>query len=178
HVHFGHDALRLRPLLRARHRPTFVVTFHGADANVLPRVYGKDMYRELFELADRFTANSLFLKGQLVHLGCSPDDIDIVPMGVDVNATPLLLRTHQGEPVRLLSVGRLVKAKGFDCSIRAVRRLLDAGLDLEYEIVGAGEERAALDSLIRELALSGRVRLLGAKRDHEVSQLYQRAHLF
>src|SRR5690606_1422353 len=68
--------------------------------------------------------------------------------------------------------------KGFDCSIRAVRRLLDAGLDLEYEIVGAGEERAALDSLIRELALSGRVRLLGAKRDHEVSQLYQRAHLF
>jgi glycosyltransferase involved in cell wall biosynthesis len=58
-------------------------------------------------------------------------------------------------------VGRLSAEKGFDLLIRAVRRLLDRGLDVSLAIAGEGDERSRLQKLAQELSLGDRVRLLG-----------------
>jgi glycosyltransferase involved in cell wall biosynthesis len=59
------------------------------------------------------------------------------------------------------AVGRLSPEKGFDLLIRSVHQLLGAGLDLELLIAGDGDDQARLESLVAELGLRDRVRLLG-----------------
>ncbi len=63
------------------------------------------------------------------------------------------------------AVGRLSDEKGFDLLIRALRRLVDAGLNAAVAIVGEGPERRALEALIAELGLTGRAHLLGYRDD-------------
>lgn len=72
------------------------------------------------------------------------------------------------EPKRLtydfsiISLGRLDFIKGFDKLIRACAKL---NFDFALYIVGEGRERAALEQLIFELNLRGKVHLLGFRTD-------------
>jgi glycosyltransferase involved in cell wall biosynthesis len=59
------------------------------------------------------------------------------------------------------AVGRLSAEKGFDILLRAVAQLVSEGLDVGLLIAGEGDERARLQTLIAELGLGERVRLLG-----------------
>jgi phosphatidylinositol alpha-1,6-mannosyltransferase len=61
----------------------------------------------------------------------------------------------------ILSVGRLVARKGFDLAIRAVAELRAECPGLQYLIAGDGPERSALEQLVREHDLIGRVHFLG-----------------
>lgn len=62
-------------------------------------------------------------------------------------------------PIRLLFVGRLSKVKRVDEIIRAAGEMKDWA---HLTIIGDGEERAALESLIAEKKLEGTVTILGA----------------
>ncbi len=77
-------------------------------------------------------------------------------------------KQEQGIPAgRLLigAMGRLSDEKGFDLLIRSVDRLIAAGRDIELRIAGEGDQRAALEGLIRELNRGRRIRLVGFQRD-------------
>jgi glycosyltransferase involved in cell wall biosynthesis len=74
------------------------------------------------------------------------------------------------------AVGRLATEKAFDRLILAVDRLLDRGFDLELVIVGEGEERPRLESLIAKLNRGDRIRLLGYRTDTVL--LFQAMDLF
>ena len=71
-------------------------------------------------------------------------------------------RRAPGEPLRLLSIGRLVPTKGHDTLLRAVGRLARDGVDVTLEIVGSGPERDALGALAAAEGIEDRVRLRGA----------------
>jgi glycosyltransferase involved in cell wall biosynthesis len=58
-----------------------------------------------------------------------------------------------------LSVAYLIKEKGVDVAVRAVRELPE---DVVLWVVGHGPERENLDALAQELNVGGRVRFLGA----------------
>lgn len=79
------------------------------------------------------------------------------------------------EPDLILSVGTLRSCKGFDDLIRAVGILKDRGRTVRCEIVGEGEDRAALEQLIAELRLGEQVRLVGYRPQEEVIPAYHRA---
>src|SRR5207253_2817279 len=74
------------------------------------------------------------------------------------------------------AVGRLSAEKGFDLLIRAAHRLLCAGRDLELRIAGDGDAELQLQSLIAELGVADRVRLLGYQSDPR--PLYEAADVF
>jgi glycosyltransferase involved in cell wall biosynthesis len=59
------------------------------------------------------------------------------------------------------AIGRLSAEKGFDLLIRAVAQLVGDGLDVGLLIAGEGDEREPLVTLITELGLADRVKLLG-----------------
>lgn len=61
----------------------------------------------------------------------------------------------------LITVGRLVPVKGYDRLLRAIGRLINEGFKLSLLMVGDGEERSHLETMVRELKLSGSVSLLG-----------------
>jgi glycosyltransferase involved in cell wall biosynthesis len=63
------------------------------------------------------------------------------------------------------AVGRLSPEKGFDILIRSMAALRDVGLDVDLVIVGDGDQRQQLESLIASLGLTPRARLLGFRAD-------------
>ncbi|WP_342596436.1 glycosyltransferase family 4 protein [Salinicola lusitanus] len=58
---------------------------------------------------------------------------------------------------RLGVAGRLVPVKGFPIAIRALRRLVDGGLDAELHVLGSGMMQQDLETLVEALQLKDRV---------------------
>jgi len=81
------------------------------------------------------------------------------------------------DPVKLLSVGRLVEKKGTDVLLGALARL-PAGLAWELDLVGGGPLEARLEREARRLGLAARIRWHGALPQHEVLRCYRTADLF
>ena len=68
-------------------------------------------------------------------------------------------------PKRLLAMGRLGPEKGFDLLVDAFARVADAHPDWSLTILGEGDERGRLETLVRRLRLDGRVALPGRAAD-------------
>ena len=62
---------------------------------------------------------------------------------------------------RMIAVGRLVNQKGFDRLIKIASKLRNDGFEFEILILGEGDDRPELESLIQQLALQDIVHLLG-----------------
>jgi len=76
-------------------------------------------------------------------------------MGLDFGEFPY--QPDNRNPRRVIGVGRLHRAKGYDFLLRAVAELSRRGLDVECELVGDGDEAAALRALADELGIRDRV---------------------
>jgi colanic acid/amylovoran biosynthesis glycosyltransferase len=157
-----------------------VTAFHGYDANVAPRMLGSRIYDGLFARGDAFTANSRFLQSKLMALGCPPERLHVLPMGVDTHTLRFEPRRAPapGERMRLLCVARLVEAKGIVFVIEAVASLVARGIDASLLVVGEGPERAALETRIAALQLADRVQLTGGLAVEQVHEAYRQAHAF
>jgi phosphatidylinositol alpha-1,6-mannosyltransferase len=120
--------------------------------------------------ADALLSNSDFTRDTLVELlGVDPGRIALTYPTVDEQRfRPGLpvddLRAGRGlapgQPL-ILSVGRLMKRKGFDQVIRALPKLRAQGIDAHYALIGIGEAEEYLRGIVDELGLSDRVHLLG-----------------
>lgn len=64
--------------------------------------------------------------------------------------------------IKIVSVGRLVKQKGFDQAIIICKKLVENNINIQWYIIGEGEERNHLESLIKEYQLENNIFLVGA----------------
>ncbi len=69
------------------------------------------------------------------------------------------------DKTKIVTVGRLDKAKGFEMAIKACKLLLDKGYDIVWYVIGEGSEREKLEKLIKENKLEGNFKLLGLKEN-------------
>lgn len=85
-----------------------------------------------------------------------------------------------GSDLLLLSVGSLVKRKGFDIAIRAFKDNLETikSSGIKYLIAGNGAQKEELESVIAENDLSDKVQLLGGISDGLKFKLMKRSSLF
>jgi len=132
------------------------------------------MLREKIAAARFVVTCTRFNRGYLA--GIAPeraDSIQTVYHGVDLprfarNGTPRIAH-------RVLTVGTLRACKGIDELIQAVAILRDRGTEVDLEIIGDGEDRPALEALIRTLRLGDKVLLRGYLPQEEVIPAYHRA---
>lgn len=82
-----------------------------------------------------------------------------------------------GRPV-ILTVARLDQNKRIDVGIRAFALIAAQVTQAQYLIVGSGAERARLESLIVELGLQGRCRLLGYVDEASLKRWYKTCDAF
>jgi phosphatidylinositol alpha-1,6-mannosyltransferase len=68
--------------------------------------------------------------------------------------------------------------KGQDRVIAAIPYIVAQGHDVEYLLVGEGDDRARLEALARHAGVSERVRFLGAADLQVLTELYRMADLF
>lgn len=113
--------------------------------------------------------------------GFPPERLDVAPMGVDVarfqRSSPY--QPHvQGEPLRIISCGRLDPNKGHADLIAAVADLRARGHPATLTILGEGPARAELETLISARSLGEHVKLPGATSEQGVISLLESSHLF
>lgn len=181
HCHFGMMGIRAARLKElGLIRCPFVTTFHGTDANVLPKMYGNDYYKTLFENGDIFTVSSRFMQEQIRSLGAPEERIVRLPAGVHVER--FCFRERQfvfGEKLHILTVARLVPFKGLEYSIRAVAEVAKKKYqDLRYRIIGSGPLEKELKNLALSLDVSKNVEFLGSLSAEEIMKYLSQAHIF
>ena len=161
---------------------------HGEDVTVRAEWSRKRRYRYLRQ-ADHIVAVSSFTRDALVNqLGVPHEKISIIHNGVDLDffgkapdpAKTRALRERLGIGNRrvILTVGRLVKRKGFDHSLEALARLAHEIPDFVYLVVGNGPEREALAAQAKRLGLADRVVFVGQVDNSELRHCYDLAEFF
>ena len=123
----------------------------------------------LYPRADYIICTSSYLATQLKTL-CSPKRMGVIPNPIDMERIKQLsIRKASGEAAKyanytIVSVGRLVRAKGYDILIEAFSKL-NSRDDSCLLIVGEGPEKEALLEQIDDLSLRGHVHLLGYQKN-------------
>ncbi len=137
--------------------------------------------------ADWILSNSDYTRDILVSLiGVKPQRIALVYPTVDEERfRPGLpssdLRSTIGlseEKQLILSVGRLQRRKGFDNVIRALPDLRQQGMDVEYALIGIGDDLDHLRSLAQELGVLDRVHFLGHVSYEDLPRWYNACDVF
>jgi phosphatidylinositol alpha-1,6-mannosyltransferase len=80
--------------------------------------------------------------------------------------------------VVILTVGRLVRRKGFDRVIKQLPALTAAGLDVYYLVAGRGKLEAELRQLSADLKVADRVIFAGYVPDRQLAEFYAASDIF
>jgi colanic acid/amylovoran biosynthesis glycosyltransferase len=174
---FGMDAphaLRLRRL--GVLGGELVVAFRGADTTKYVARRGPRVYARTFRQARLLLPVCDFLARRLLDLGAPPERVVVHRTGIDLRRWPYREREPAGDGrLRLVTVGRLVEKKGVEHVLRAMRILLDRGVDVEYGILGDGPRRERLAALAAELGVKDRVTLHGRQGQEAVRDELERS---
>lgn len=162
-------------------KPTVIVTFHGHDAffPLYGRIPNNGYYEKLFNKKVLITANTPYLGEKLIALGCSKENLKLVPVGVDTMFfTPGKVDKTEVKTLRLITVGRLDKVKGHQFAIEVVNELIKKRINVSLTIIGEGLERENLENLIKAYSLEEYVFLKGSKSQIQIREELRGHNLF
>lgn len=167
-------------------RKPLVVYCHGEELTTWGRGRKFRTMLWVYRHADANIANSEYTLEEMVRLGVRRERITLIYPGVDTERfRPGLpcddLKASIGQQAGqrlILSVGRLVRRKGFDQVIRALPELLKRGIDAHYALIGIGEDWDYLASLAQELGVSERLHLLGHVSPEDLPRWYNACDVF
>jgi glycosyltransferase involved in cell wall biosynthesis len=155
----------------------FSITVHGPD-----EFYDADgqYLTEKVAAADFICCISFFCRSQLMKF--SPyaqwEKLIVARLGVDTGNFVPAPRRPIGEGCSILSVGRLVPAKGQHQLVDAVGRLAAQGKKVRLHLVGAGPDEASLRAQAARLADPSVVVFEGAVNHDRIRALYEAADVF
>lgn len=186
-IHFGHYAHYI--LLARILKLPYLVYIQGSDINSYTESwFGRWLAESNLKKALKIIAASDFLKNNVVKLGIDKNIVEVIQPGLDLtaydltNKGPIAARQTLSLPINkkvILSVGRLVKVKGFDLVIRAMPDILKEIPEAVYVVVGEGDEKDNLKDLARELDVEDKVIFVGEIRDKkELSGHYGSADVY
>jgi len=184
-VHFEFGALAVgRTHLKDLMGTSIVVSFRGHDLDYVA-LDSPDYYAEVWRYADGVHCLGEFLWTRAQERGCPSHKLKaLIPPAVDVGGAPPPSKSPPARwgtperPLRILSVARLYWTKGYEFALQAVRRVRDAGVNLEYKIAGSGPYAEAIMFCSHQLGLSSCVEFLGDVRPEEVRRLMRWADVY
>lgn len=115
-------------------------------------------------------------------LAANPARLDLVYHGLDLSRFPAPpdqrpARDGSGEPVVLISVGRLVEKKGYDLLLQALAKLPKA-LNWRFVHIGGGDLKPKLQKQAKALGIADRIEWRGSRDQKEVIAALREADLF
>jgi phosphatidylinositol alpha-1,6-mannosyltransferase len=183
-VFCGHLLMAPLALLIARlKRAKLIIQMHGIEAWRRPTW----PCRTAVEAASLVLCVSRYTRTQVLKWAAiASERVVVLPNTVGANFTPgdgSKLRNAWGLYGKrvLLSVGRMSaqeRYKGHDRVIRTIPKLLEAGHDAVYVIVGEGDDRGRLQLLAEQEGVADRVYFMGALDPAILVDAYRMADLF
>lgn len=175
---------------RIFHIPYIVFT-HGMDVTI--PLSGHDSRRKLW-LAQHIlhdaaivTTSNNYLRQELLKQNLPPSKIVVLTPAPVI--TPALLQSHDVRAFLykqhklqhrkiILSVGRLVRRKGFDSVLECLPELVRLFPQLLYVIVGEGKDREYLEDLARDYGVTRNVLFVGSCDDATLAAWYDCCDIF
>ena len=125
HCHFGPNGIIGAYLKEIGINGKLITTFHGYDMSTFIVNNGNNVYKKLFLNGDLFLPISDYWKRKLIRLGCNEKKIIVHHMGIDLERFNFFeRRKHSEEPIKILTLGRLVEKKGHKYAIRAIAKIV------------------------------------------------------
>ena len=168
-----------------------VVTLIGGDIydptkrkHLFRRFGFNPICRFVLKHADSLTSISEDIRNRSIALGAKKD-ITVIPYGVN---TELFNRKKRRNSIRkkiagknsriILSVGRLIKRKGYGYLLRAIPEILIDFPESVFVIVGKGPEKRYLTKLVDKLGINDNVLFLGTIPNKNLPEIYANSDLF
>lgn len=179
HVYFGHQAVRLLPVLRTWDRPA-VVSFHGADVLVeLDRPAHRRATSEMLARAALVLARSQSLLDGLRALGCPPEKLRLHRTGIPLDEFSFHPRRAPADGAwRLLQACRLIEKKGLPTTLRAFAEFARDFPKATLTVAGEGPLLGQLQELARALGIADRAEFPGFLSSENLRAQMDRAHFF
>lgn len=180
HVHYLHtpaSVARYAAILTGR---TWSVSAHAKDIWTTPE------WEKREKLAEAAWAVTCTAEGarHLAALAPAPSHVTLLYHGLDATRFPEPPASRPprdgrdpADPVRIVSVGRVVEKKGFDDLIAALAAL-PSDLHWQFALIGGGDRLEALKAQAVACGIAGNVAFHGPKPQPEVVALLREADLF
>ena len=176
HCNFGTIAWNCLGL-KSMYNAPMVTSIHGATIKRYGKL-GGIIFWHLFRYCDGFIANSGYTKKRLEAMGCPSEKIEKIPVIAIEKGVRRRLQILDSSIVTILSVSRLVEAKGIQFCLHAVKNLTTHGYNLRYIVVGDGLYKESLEKLMARLELNDIVYFTGSLDQNEVYKFYEMADIF
>ncbi|HEY5123853.1 MAG TPA: glycosyltransferase family 4 protein [Ignavibacteria bacterium] len=141
-------------------------------------------YLKGLESADKIIANSSATKSEILAFGFDNKKVGIVYPSVDYN---FFIKTDKNiaknvfefkNKFVIISVGNLIRRKGFDTMLKSISNIIDNIPDLLYVIKGEGEDKEYLKSIVAKENISRYVLFLDNIEYDKLPLLYSASDLF
>lgn len=181
HAHYAHGATTIAWFASEIAGLTFSFTGHAKDLYSDTANPGGALRRKLE--AARFALTCTETNRRMLQALAPSARVHCVYHGLNADFTELLrsrpIPPRDDRRFHVLSVGRLVRKKGFDVLVEAVARLVAEGVPIDVRIVcGEGDYGPVVWDLIRKRGLWSVMSLAGPQDQRVLFDEYHRAHLF
>ncbi len=166
----------------------YTVFVYGQDLVISARSRRKSwLIRQILRHAAGVVANSRYTRDLAIRRGADPDRTIVSYPSVPANRYREVY-AHDIDHFRakhrldnaftLLSVGNLVKRKGYDIILAAIEGVKSKIPHLAYLIAGVGPDRNALERDVQRRSLDGIVQFVGGISDEELAVAYHATDVF
>lgn len=138
------------------------------------------MLNKCYPMSDGFIVVCDFAKDLLVDVGVDQQRISIIPPTFNKNKYSNVSEVVNGasDAPLVLSVGRIIKRKGFDNLLESISILKNEFPNIKCVIVGDGPDMPNLVTNVLALKLEHHVELKGWVTDDELNALYKKSTVF
>jgi glycosyltransferase involved in cell wall biosynthesis len=162
YIEYANTAILVKDFLFDNNIP-FIVHVHGHDitASTNNEAYTKEL-KDLFKKATLFIAASNYMKRRLVLLGCQPNKIKMIRLGVKTDNIKIVPWSEKlkNNP-SLIFLGRLTEKKHPIALLHAFSIVKSKIPNISLTIIGGGPLESIVRQEIKKLGLSNSVNLKG-----------------
>lgn len=170
HNHFGDSSGTITMLASLQSGVGYSITIHGPHIFFEPLVWALDLK---LKYAKFIACISHYCQSQIMLFSDAADwhKLKIVHCGIDFNHYQTVQSGHtavQGQPTKLIYVGRLAPEKGVGVMINSLIKLKQEGTAFELTLIGDGPERVQLEQLVAKNDLKDNILFHGYANQHTV----------
>lgn len=158
-----------------------IVSFRGYDISVKPWVNDSWLptLRDIFQKADILHFVSKYLQDEAIELGAPESKCRVIYPSTNImKHADFGELSSSGSTIKIVSTGRLTWQKGFSQAIQAIKKIVEQGIQVDYSILGDGQEKEHLVYMVRNLGLDNHVHLKGLQTQEQVYKALSEADIY
>jgi len=157
-----------------------VVSCRGSAEKVKPLTQPerKEKLKQVFNVVDAVHCVSNDMENTIAPYCSNLSKVFVNRPAIDASFfTPNKIERNESS-LNILTIGRFTFQKGYLIGLLAIKRLVEKGLDIKWNIIGDGELYEEIVFHIHTLQLQNHVFLLGKKNKNEVNEWMNRSDVF